>query len=167
MLHGRTKFDGMTRPAGPFPQPPSCPSEPRFDTSALDMPAGADPGVADSSRCGRAEARASLPPAVAAISIQRRVARSHGAHRSRRFHPPRESPPAAPALDRIRHATRVRDDPIRTEEVSAWGGNDRVTVRPENLMRSLQQQLAQFEVRHDRGFADGFGEVWFPNVLAT
>jgi hypothetical protein len=41
-----------------------------------------------------------------------------------------------------------------------------VTVLPENLIAPLQQQRAQACALRPQDLADGFGEVWLPDVLA-
>ena len=46
------------------------------------------------------------------------------------------------------------------------GGKDRVTVLPGNLTAPLQQQRAQARALYPQDLADGFGEVWLPDVLA-
>ena len=64
---------------------------------------------------------------------------------------------------------RVKDVEFERRELivrDGKGGKDRVTVLPENVILSLQQQLAQAKARHDRDLADGFGDVWLPHALA-
>ena len=65
---------------------------------------------------------------------------------------------------------RVKDVGFERREIivrDGKGGKDRVTVLPENLILPLQDQIARSKVRHDRDLADGFGEVWLPDALAT
>lgn len=65
---------------------------------------------------------------------------------------------------------RVKDIEFERREVtvrSGKGGKDRVTVLPENLIRPLQQQLAQAKALHDQDLADGFGDVLLPDALAV
>ncbi len=47
------------------------------------------------------------------------------------------------------------------------GGQDRVTVLPENLILPLQAQLSGARALHERDLAAGFGAVWLPDALAV
>ena len=65
---------------------------------------------------------------------------------------------------------RVKDVEFERREIvvrNGKGGKDRITVLPENLMLPLHAQIARARVRHDRDLADGLGEVWLPDALAT
>ena len=65
---------------------------------------------------------------------------------------------------------RVKDIGFEQRELlvrDGKGGKDRVTVLPENLIVPLQQQLAQARALHQQDLAEGFGEVWLPDALAT
>lgn len=46
------------------------------------------------------------------------------------------------------------------------GGKDRVTVLPENLIAPLHQHRAQARALRPQDLAEGFSEVWLPDVLA-
>lgn len=63
---------------------------------------------------------------------------------------------------------RVKDVEFERREIlvrDGKGGKDRVTVLPENLTAPLQQQRAQARALYPQDLADGFGEVWLPDVL--
>jgi len=65
---------------------------------------------------------------------------------------------------------RIKDVEYQRREVlvrDGKGGKDRVTVLPENLILPLQQQMSHAKALHGRDLAEGFGQVWLPNALAT
>ncbi len=65
---------------------------------------------------------------------------------------------------------RVKDIGLERREImvrDGKGGKDRVTVLPENLILSLQQQLARAQALHGRDLAAGLGRVWLPDALAA
>jgi integron integrase len=49
----------------------------------------------------------------------------------------------------------------------AKGAKDRVTVLPESACRELQLQIEFARRQHGQDLAEGFGEVWLPDALAT
>lgn len=65
---------------------------------------------------------------------------------------------------------RVKDLDFERREImvrDGKGGKDRVTVLPENLMAPLQAQLGRAQALHQEDLAEGGGEVWLPDALAT
>ena len=63
---------------------------------------------------------------------------------------------------------RVKDVEFERREVlvrNCKGGKDRVTVLPENLILSLQQQIAKCRALDQRDLEEGFGSVWMPTAL--
>lgn len=64
---------------------------------------------------------------------------------------------------------RVKDVEFERRELivrDGKGRKDRVTVLPENLMLSLQEQFSAVQALHQRDLAKGFGSVWLPDALA-
>ncbi|WP_077034851.1 integron integrase [Pelomonas sp. KK5] len=64
---------------------------------------------------------------------------------------------------------RVKDVEFERREIvvrDGKGGKDRVTVLPENLIRPLQDQLAQARSLHTKDMADDCADVWLPDALA-
>jgi integrase len=65
---------------------------------------------------------------------------------------------------------RVKDIEFERREVivrSGKGDKDRVTMLPENLILPLQRQFEKSQALHEKDLADGFGEVWLPDALAS
>ena len=65
---------------------------------------------------------------------------------------------------------RVKDVEFERREIiirDGKGGKDRVTMLPENLIASLQGQVARAKALHGQDLAEGFGEVWLPDALAV
>ncbi len=63
---------------------------------------------------------------------------------------------------------RVKDVEFERREIiirQAKGNKDRVTVLPENLIQSLQEQLQHAKKLHDRDLLAGFGRVYLPDAL--
>lgn len=65
---------------------------------------------------------------------------------------------------------RVKDVEFERREIvvrDGKGGKDRITVLPENLILPLREHLGRRRAQHQTDAADGFGNVWLPNALAT
>jgi len=65
---------------------------------------------------------------------------------------------------------RVKDVEFERREIivrEGKGGRDRITVLPAALARPLQAHLAKVRQLHDQDLADGCGEVWLPDALAS
>jgi integron integrase len=65
---------------------------------------------------------------------------------------------------------RVKDVEFERRELivrDGKGAKDRVTVLPENLILSLQAQIAYVRKLHLRDLASGHGSVWLPAALAV
>ena len=65
---------------------------------------------------------------------------------------------------------RVKDVGFERREIlvrDGKGGKDRVTVLPENLILSLQHQMARAQALHGRDLSEGAGRVWLPDALAV
>ncbi|HWO99322.1 MAG TPA: integron integrase [Methylococcus sp.] len=65
---------------------------------------------------------------------------------------------------------RVKDLEFERREIivrAGKGNKDRVTVLPENLILPLKAHLQKVKALHERDLAEGFGEVYLPDALAT
>lgn len=65
---------------------------------------------------------------------------------------------------------RIKDVELERREIvirQGKGSKDRVTMLPENLLRPLKDHLARVKQLHDRDIAEGFGDVYLPDALAT
>jgi len=64
---------------------------------------------------------------------------------------------------------RVKDIDFEMSQIivrDGKGAKDRVTLLPESLRESLEQQLAKVRFIHTQDLRRGFGEVWLPFALA-
>ena len=63
---------------------------------------------------------------------------------------------------------RIKDIDFANHQIivrAGKGGDDRVTLLPNRLVKSLQIQIRSVKATHEKDLADGYGSVFLPNAL--